>query len=184
MLILILAITCVDGNTSVDNVVKNVAILTGVKNKKVPIYKGMNGPIIKTKRDASAYHGSDGFGHKQEDWLNAADLDNIQKEHAVNAIVKHVNEEHNNGNEVGVFTVGPMSNLAMAIRMDPDIIQKIKHVYVMGGTVNGWGNMTLTGEFNFLSDPEAAKICIGSFQMTHLLPWETAFNFQVTDDGK
>ena len=179
-----LAITCVDGNTTVDNVVKNVAILTGAAKKDIPIYEGVNGPIVKAKKDASAYHGTDGFGGKQEQWMHIAAMQNVKKEHAVNAIIKHVNEEHEKGNEVGVFTVGPMTNLAMAVRMDPSIIAKIKHVYVMGGTVNGWGNMTLTGEFNFLSDPEAAKICIASFKMTNLLPWETAFNFQVTDDGK
>ena len=144
-----LAITCVDGNTTVDNVVKNVAILTGAAKKDIPIYEGVNGPIVKAKKDASAYHGTDGFGGKQEQWMHIAAMQNVKKEHAVNAIIKHVNEEHEKGNEVGVFTVGPMTNLAMAVRMDPSIITKIKHVYVMGGTVNGWGNMTLTGEFNF-----------------------------------
>lgn len=167
-----------------DNVVRNTSIITGVTNKSVPIYKGMNGPIVKCKRDASAYHGTDGFGNSQKDWLSEANTDNIKDEHAVNAIIRLVHEENENGNEVGVFTIGPLTNLGMAIRLDPDIIPKINHVFVMGGTVNGWGNMTLTGEFNFLSDPEAAKICIGSFKMTHLLPWETAYNFQVTEDGK
>lgn len=72
----------------------------------------------------------------------------------------------------------------MAIRLYPDLPSKITKYYAMGGTVNGWGNITLTGEFNFLSDPEAAKICIESFPKTYLLPWETAFNFQVTEDDK
>jgi inosine-uridine nucleoside N-ribohydrolase len=54
----------------------------------------------------------------------------------------------------------------------------------MGGTVNGWGNITATAEFNFRCDPEAAKICIGSFKYIHLLPWETAYNFKVTKEGK
>lgn len=180
----LIAITCVDGNCTVDNVVRNTSIITGVAGKNVPIYKGMSGPIVKTKRDASAYHGVDGFGNCQKKWLHRAKTENIQDEHAVSAIIRLVHEENEKGNEVGVFTIGPMTNLAMAIRMDPDIIPKIQHVFVMGGTVNGWGNMTLTGEFNFLSDPEAAKICIGNFPMTHLLPWETAYNFQVTNDDK
>jgi inosine-uridine nucleoside N-ribohydrolase len=108
----------VDGNTSIDNVVKNVSIIAGVLGKKIPIYRGMDGPIVATKEDASAYHGTDGFGNAQEKWLKAADKDNIKDEHAANAIIKHVHEEHEKGNEVGVFTIGPMSNLAMAIRLD------------------------------------------------------------------
>jgi len=163
--------------------VKNVSIITGITNKSVPIYKGMDGAIVAEKSDASAYHGGDGFGNSQEKWLHAANKENIQEEHAVNAIIKHVNEEVEKGNTVGVFTIGPMTNLAMAIRLSPEIISKLSSVYVMGGTVNGYGNMTLSGEFNFISDPEAAKICFDSFKKTYLLPWETAYNFIVTKEG-
>jgi purine nucleosidase len=164
-------------------VVKNVAIITGVTKRKIPIYKGMNGPIVKTKIGAAAYHGTDGFGGVQQDWIHLADMENVQEEHAALGIIKHVHEESDKGHEVGLFSVGPMSNLAMAVRLDPTIVPKITYVYVMGGTVNGWGNLTLTGEYNFHADPEAAKVCIGTFQMTHLLPWETAYNFVVTREG-
>jgi purine nucleosidase len=143
----------------------------------------MDRAIVVDKLDISAIHGGDGFGGAQKNWIKAANMDNIQTEHAVNGIIKHVNEEHAKGNIVGIFTIGPMSNLAMAIRLDPSIIDKISKVYVMGGTVHGWGNITLTGEYNFRADPEAAKICISSFKNIHLLPWETAYNFQVTEEG-
>jgi purine nucleosidase len=154
----VVAITCVNGNTTIDNVVKNVSIITGVLGKKVPIYKGMERPIVKDIEDASAYHGTDGFGGVQDVWLEYADTDNIKKGHGANAIIKHVHEEHKNGNEIGVFTIGPLSNLGMAIRLDHSIIPLIDKFYCMGGTVNGWGNITLTNEFNFHCDPEAAKI--------------------------
>ena len=125
----VVAITCVNGNTSIDNVVTNVAIITGVLGKKVPIYKGMERPMVKEIEDAAAYHGSDGFGGIQEAWLDQADTENIKSEHAVNAIINHVHEETKNGNEVGVFTIGPVSNLAMAIRMDNSIVPLISKYY-------------------------------------------------------
>lgn len=173
-----------DGNTTVENVVINVAIITGVLGKSIPIYKGMDRPMVGEKPDVSAHHGGDGFGGAQKNWIKAANMDNIQKEHAALGIIKHVNEEYEKGNQIGVFTIGPMSNLAMAIRLDSSIVDKISKVYVMGGTVYGFGNITLTSEFNFRADPEAAKICVSTFKYIHLLPWETAYNFHVTEEGR
>lgn len=166
-----------------DNVVRNVSIITGVTGKLVPIYKGMSSPILMPKFGAAHSHGDDGFGGAQEEWTGSASETNVMKEHAVNAIIKHVHEEHSKGNDVGICAIGPLSNIAIAIRMDPDIVPKIKHVYIMGGTANGWGNLTLTGEYNFVADPEAAKIVVSTFQMIHLLPWETSANFHVTEEG-
>ena len=176
----VVGITWVNGNTEVDNVIKNVAILTGVKGKDVPIYKGMALPIVRDPIDGSPYHATDGFGGKQAEWLHRAKLENISKEHAVDAIIRIVNEEHDKGNEVGIWAVGPLTNVALAMRMDPTIVDKITYVYIMGGTIYGFGNYTLTAEFNFATDPEAAKIVVNGFKKIHLLPWETASNFHVT----
>ena len=180
----LVAITWVNGNTTVVNVVNNVAILVGVKGKDVPIYKGMSCPIVRKSVSASHYHATDGFGGKQEEWMHKAKLENIGKEHAVTAIIRIVNEEYDKGNEVGIWAIGPLSNIALAIKMDPDIIKKIKYVYIMGGTIHGFGNLTLSGEFNFASDPEASQIVISSFPMIHLLPWEAAFNFHTTPEDE
>ena len=140
----------------------------------------MTCPIVRKAVDASHFHATDGFGGKQEEWIHKANLDNIKEEHAVTAIIRIVNEEYEKGNDVGICAVGPLTNIALALRMDPDIVQKIKYVYIMGGTIYGFGNYSLTGEFNFATDPEASKIVVGAFPMIHLLPWETASNFHVS----
>ena len=54
----------------------------------------------------------------------------------------------------------------------------------MGVTIKGWGNMTLTGEFNFYADPEASRIVYENFKMIQLLPWETADEFIITEEDK
>ena len=120
----------------------------------------------------------------KNNWLHAANQENIQKEHAVNAIIKHINEENEKGNEVGIFTIGPMSNLAMAIKLDPKLPSKISKFYAMGGTANAFGNVTLSGEFNFHYDPEAAHICIKEMPKVHLLVWEAAYIFDITKEGR
>lgn len=101
----------------------------------------------------------------------------------MNAIIRHVTEEHEKGNKVGIFTIGPMTNLAMAIKMEPKIIPKISSVYIMGGTAFGFGNTTLASEFNFHFDPHAAQVCVKAFEKVHILPWETAYDFHITEEG-
>jgi len=54
----------------------------------------------------------------------------------------------------------------------------------MGGTYKGWGNMTLTGEFNLWTDPEASRIVYESFPFIHLLPWEVADDFIVSAEDR
>lgn len=106
----------------------------------------------------------------------------IQKENAVLALIWHVNEEFDQGNEVCLATIGPVTNLALAIRLDPCLPSKISKYYCMGGTYKGWGNITLTGEFNLWSDPESSWIVFEEMPHIYLLPWEVADDFVVTDD--
>jgi purine nucleosidase len=66
-------------------------------------------------------------------------------------------------NECEVLCLGPLTNLAMAIRLDPSIIELTKKVCIMGGTNSAKGNDSSAAEFNFHIDPEAASIVFDSF---------------------
>lgn len=166
------AITCVHGNTSIDNVVRNVLrILKTVGKEQIPVYKGCAEPLLIPPEKANNFvHGSDGFGNlKFEDEV---DLSLVQSKHAVNAIAEIVAEHRK---EIELVFLGPLTNLAVAIRMfGSELVDNIKQMHIMGGNYMGIGNVTKSAEFNFFSDPEAVHIVLDTLTCPiTILPWET-----------
>ncbi|XP_007555529.2 inosine-uridine preferring nucleoside hydrolase isoform X2 [Poecilia formosa] len=171
----ILGITCVHGNTTVDNVYKNVLrVLKTCKKPKIPVYKGAAKSILGIKVGDENFHGKDGLGDAPDD-ADAPDAKKIQEENAVSAIIRIVNK---NPGEVSLVATGPLTNLALAVRMDPTLPGKLKGLYIMGGNTESRGNTTVCGEFNFAADPEAAYVVLNDYQCeTHLACWEfTCYN--------
>ena len=82
----------------------------------------------------------------------------LEKEHAVDFIVKTLMESDG---DITMVTTGPMTNLAMAMRMEPAIIPKIKQIVLMGGAYTN-GNVTPAAEFNIIADADAAYVCFTS----------------------
>ncbi|XP_069492779.1 inosine-uridine preferring nucleoside hydrolase-like isoform X2 [Ambystoma mexicanum] len=75
--------------------------------------------------------------------------------------------------EVSLVATGPLTNLALAVKMDPVFPQKLKNVFIMGGNMEAKGNHTICGEFNFASDPEAAYIVLNEYTCpTYIATWE------------
>lgn len=174
------AITCVHGNTRLDNVVKNVlrVLQTVGKQKAIPVFRGCAEPLLGIERPTKeSVHGSDGFGDVQHE--DEVDLSLIQPKHAVNAIADIVQEFPN---DIELVFVGPLTNLAVAIRMyGPKIVENIKRVWIMGGNHLAIGNITKSAEFNFYSDPEAAQIVLSSLACPiTLVPWETCTERNLT----
>jgi purine nucleosidase len=84
---------------------------------------------------------------------------------------------------VTFVALGPLTNLALAIRLDPQLPELITRLVVMGGAVHGQGNSTPVAEFNFFADPESAAIVFGAgFAETWLLPWETSLRYTLPWD--
>jgi inosine-uridine nucleoside N-ribohydrolase len=92
----------------------------------------------------------------QRDGSSHADLDGI--DNAVDFIVKTIND--NPDNEVTILAIGPLTNIALALRKDPSIAGKVKEIVYMGGSFYMKGNSSAVAEFNWWADPEAAKICV------------------------
>ena len=119
--------------------------------------------------NADPFHGHDGFGDTNHD--DEPNLKCVQEsEHAVNALVRIVKS---NPGEITLVALGPLTNVAMAMRLDSQFASNLKDLYIMGGNTEGKGNITVSAEFNFHSDPEAAFIVLENTRCpTFIASWE------------
>ncbi|XP_061925774.1 inosine-uridine preferring nucleoside hydrolase isoform X1 [Entelurus aequoreus] len=165
----LLGVTCVHGNTTVENVCRNtLRVLQACERLDIPVFKGAAKPLLGNTIDAGHFHGQDGLGDAPDP--NAPGLDLVQEECAVSAMIRIVKE---NPGEVSLVATAPLTNLALAVRMDPSLPGKLRGLYIMGGNTESRGNTTVCGEFNFAADPEAAHIVLNDYQCpTYLACWE------------
>ncbi|MGO4495286.1 nucleoside hydrolase [Paenibacillus sp. 2RAB27] len=152
----VLGITTVNGNVSLDQATLNtckVLQLLGME-QQIPVIKGANKPLLRTTYFEHRVHGKDGLGGALSDMqvhMYAAEG------HAVDFIIEQV-KQHTG--EVTLIMTAPLTNLAMAVMKYPDLVHQVSEVVVMGGVVQGFGNVTPTAEYNMYVDPEAAKIVL------------------------
>ncbi|KAG5682914.1 hypothetical protein PVAND_012232 [Polypedilum vanderplanki] len=121
----------------------------------IPVYAGAaNSLLVHSYFKHGRHHGIDGLRNafKPEE---KPSLDLVQKMHAVEALKNLINE---NPNEITIFAIGPLTNIALLYKMYPEISSKIKNLHIMGGSFQGSGNSSRTAEFNFFFDPESARI--------------------------
>ncbi|KAM6987049.1 inosine-uridine preferring nucleoside hydrolase [Aplochiton taeniatus] len=165
----LLGITCVHGNTTVENVCKNtLRVLQACNKLEIPVFQGATKPILGHVISAGHFHGKDGLGDSPDP--NAPGLDLIQREGAVQAMIRIINE---NPGVVSVVATAPLTNLALAVKLDPSLPSKLKGLYIMGGNTDSRGNTTVCAEFNFAADPEAAYIVLNDYQCpTYIACWE------------
>ncbi|XP_028810902.1 inosine-uridine preferring nucleoside hydrolase-like [Denticeps clupeoides] len=165
----ILGITCVQGNTSVDNICKNtLRVLKVCQRMEISVFRGASEPLLGGSLSSEGFHGKDGLGDAPDPMAPGLEL--VQKEGAVAAMTRIVSEHPG---EVSLVATGPLTNLALAARIDPTFPQKLKGLYIMGGNTESRGNTTVCAEFNFASDPEAAYIVLNSYKCpTYIATWE------------
>lgn len=150
----VLGITTVGGNSPIGNVTTNALKVLGLAGRKdIPVAKGMAQPLIKELRTAVSVHGESGLGNVQL----PSPVTPIDPRHGVDFLIDTlmVNEG------VYLFPIGPLTNVATALRLEPRIVERIAHISLMGGSASG-GNATPTAEFNIWVDPEAADIVFRS----------------------
>ena len=170
------AITTVNGNVDLDLTTANALKILDAADEDVPVYRGCDRPLIQRPENAAPVHGIDGLG----DCGIPASKKQAQSEHAVNALVRLANE---NPGEFTLAAIGPLTNLAVALSIDPDLPMKFKDLVIMGGAIYARGNTgTVTAEFNIHTDPEAARMVFSSWPMLTLLSWETTLSHAFTPD--
>jgi len=169
-------ITTVSGNVEVDKVVRNVGIvLDAARADQIPIFRGAEFPLTVDRFHAAHVHGEDGLGDAGFRPSHRA----AEKEDAVGALLR-VARADPGGYEL--ITLGPLTNLALALAMEPDLPRMFRRITVMGGAVRGMGNVTPVAEFNVYADPEAAAVVFERVPGLTLLPWEICLDCLVSFD--
>ncbi|XP_059223349.1 pyrimidine-specific ribonucleoside hydrolase RihA [Stomoxys calcitrans] len=176
----ILGVTCVRGNTDVDNGVRNaLRVLDSVDRLDIPVYRGCDHSIIPPDFQHNFFHGRDGFGDIPD--LPEVTNTKVQNEHAVNMMYHSVCKYPN---KVDFILLGPLTNFAVCINMyGQEFLDKLGNIYIMGGNYRGKGNVTKSAEFNFMLDPEAAHIVFESIKKPMVVvPWETCIDGEMNID--
>jgi purine nucleosidase len=150
----ICAVTTVFGNASVAVTTANAALLCGRFDIGAPIYPGADAPLLRPRGPSPVHvHGQDGLGDIAPDRSRSAP---VASRPAAAAIVDQINTA---SDKLRILALGPLTNLALALDIDPSIAEKVGDVVIMGGAF-GWfgrrGNVTPFAEANIHNDPEAA----------------------------
>jgi purine nucleosidase len=160
----VLAITVVAGNVPVEQATQNALYTAEICDSTVPVFRGAAAPLIRPLEDAVWFHGRDGLGdHGYEPAARTA-----APGFAVDAIVRTV--AGNPGIEI--ITLGPLTNLALALQQWPQLAANVSRCVVMGGAPCCEGNVTPAAEFNFWVDPEAARVVLRSQLPIELVGWQ------------
>lgn len=158
------AITAVAGNVPVGQGSRNARYTVELCEADVPVYEGAHRPLLRDPSPASWFHGEDGLGDQGYPPPRLPPAAG----HAVNALVETVRAHPG----VTLVTLGPMTNVALALGQAPDIVGKVGRVVVMGGAACTVGNVTPAAEYNIWCDPEAARMCFRSGLPIEMVGWE------------
>jgi purine nucleosidase len=175
----VVAITVVAGNIPVQQATSNAVYTAELCGSDVPIYCGAEKPLVRKLVVADWFHGADGLG----DHGYVPKRRRPEPMHAVDALIKTI--QANPGIEI--VTLGPLTNVALALSREPKLAQSVKRCVVMGGTPCCEGNVTPAAEFNIWVDPEAARIVFHSGMRIEMVGWhlcrgEAAINPKEIDE--
>ena len=157
------AITVVAGNVNVQQATRNALYTVELCGANIPVYSGAERPLIRTYENATWFHGQDGLG----DHNYPTPARSAEKQHAVDAIIETI--DANPG--LVLITLGPLTNIALAVSRKPGIVGKVSRCVVMGGAPCCEGNVTPAAEYNIWVDPEAAGIVMRSGLPVELIGW-------------
>ena len=151
----LLSITAVAGNQVLEKVLPNTLHVCEHLGIRVPVYAGMKGPMVREQITAGDIHGKtglDGPVFAPLSWKHAEEK---------NAVLYLIDELMASDGDIILVPVAPLTNIAMAMLLEPRIKEKIKKIVLMGGAF-GLGNASPAAEFNVLADPEAAHVVFTS----------------------
>jgi inosine-uridine nucleoside N-ribohydrolase len=145
------ALTVVAGNVPAAQGLDNALRLVSLARRcDIPVAVGAQRPLVRILTTAEMFHGKNGLGDVQIPPATCA----VDKRWAPDLIIDLV---HGAPHDITLVTIGPLTNIALAVTKDPTIVPLVKEVIMMGGSICG-GNSTPVSEFNVYVDPEAAKI--------------------------
>ena len=155
----ILGITCVGGNTTLENTKTNsLKICSLIGRTDLNIYSGAEKPLKYDLVTAAHVHGKSGLDIEGSP-ISIAENYNLQDQHAIDFIIQTC---HDYEGQIYLCATGPLTNIAMSLQKDSSIAKKIKEIVFMGGAAMTLGNITPVAEFNIYVDPHAANIVLNS----------------------
>jgi len=164
------------GNVGLAHTVRNACTLVDLLGTGTPVFAGCATPLVRApEEDAAFVHGQDGFG----DVGFPAPAAPVSDEPAALALLRLTRERPG---ELTLVALGPLTNLALALRLDPALPQRVARLVVMGGAVTGHGNTgKVPAEFNIGFDPEAAHVVFEAFPHLDLIDWEATLRHAFDD---
>ncbi len=172
----VLGLTTVAGNVAIEQATRNALVTAEVCGSDVPVYEGAAAPLTRALRDAHWFHGADGLG----DHGIAPSRRKAESEHAVDAILG-LSQDHPG---LTLVTLGPLTNIALALAIDPALAQRVGRCVVMGGAPCCEGNVTPAAEYNIWVDPEAARAVFRSKLPIEMIGWHVSRGASVLSDAE
>lgn len=169
-------LTVVHGNCPLEQgVVNAIGILDIAGATTIPVAAGATLPLIQAPYTAEDVHGLTGLGYAQLPETARTPLE----QHAVDFLIERLLAAPD---EMTVVAIGPLTNLALAIRREPRITRAVQQLVIMGGVIRDGGNMSATAEFNIYVDPHAAHIVFHAGIPTTLVPLDVTRRCRFTAD--
>jgi purine nucleosidase len=170
------ALTVVAGNVSLAQGANNALLTCEVAGADVPVYLGADAPLTRPLLDAHWFHGKDGMG----DQGFPAPRRKPEAGHAVDALIAHAAAEPG----LTLVTLGPLTNIALALARDPRFADNVGRCVVMGGAPCCEGNVTPAAEYNIWVDPEAARRTFRSKLPIEMVGWHVSRGAAVLSDDE
>ena len=169
----LLGISVVAGNQTIEKTAKNALNVASYLGIKVPVTIGCEFPMVRDRVICAQIHGEsglDGFDYPKPTY-------GFDKRHGVQLIIDSVL----NNDDVTIVATGPLTNIAMAIKLEPRLLAKTKEIVLMGGSVDN-GNTSPAAEFNIMCDPEAAHVVFSSGIPVKMIGLNITRKVLVTDE--
>jgi purine nucleosidase len=161
----VVAVTVVAGNVGLDRAVQNALItLERAAKPDIAVYRGASQPLARPLETAQFVHGDDGMG---DIGLPLAARVQPSDGSAIDVLLAAPNEHE----RLVLVTLGPLTNVAMALQRDPDLLTRYEAVVMMAGAPDAVGNVNALGEFNVWADPEAAQIVLRAAGNKTMVGW-------------
>lgn len=156
----IIGLTTVFGNTNVEGTTRNALNLLNLAGRpNIPVAKGADQPMVLPRGLTGEFvHGDDGMGNIGWNEVHNPDQKPIDK-HAAQFIVETIMQ---NPGEITLVAVGPMTNVGLALQLEPRIAKNVRNVVIMGGSVAKPGNVSPTAEANIHNDAHASALLFGA----------------------
>ena len=170
------ALTITQGNVTLEKATRNaLAMLELGGASHIPVASGSLLPLIQPLRASADIHGESGIGNSHLPEPQTGPI----RQHAVDYLIMRVLEEPG---EISIFPIGPLTNIAMAIRKEPRFSKAVKELVIMGGAILEYGNITPQAEFNIYVDPHAAHIVFHSGIPITLIPLDVTHKCLLTQN--